>query len=240
MLNGHIGVRTISELALFWDFDGTLIYGEETFLGALSSVLQKNNYQIPNEAIRETLKKGCTWNTPEVSYIEAVGTKWWECLFSHFYALYKKFGVLYEKHNEINLEFKKTILDPATYTVYNDALAVLKKCGEMGFDNYVLSNNFLELSVISEQLGIGAYIKEYIVSSNVGYEKPRAEIFEYARRAANYPEVCYMIGDNPMADIEGGSSAGMTTVLVHAPGDYTADYRCDTLSEIPDILKRRA
>ena len=48
-----------------------------------------------------------------------------------------------------------------------------------------------------------------------GYEKPRREIFKYALSQAGNPEVSYMIGDNPIADYQGGLDAGMIPILVH-------------------------
>ena len=53
------------------------------------------------------------------------------------------------------------------------------------------------------------------MSGAAGYEKPRKEIYEYAIRMAGNPQVKYMIGDNPVADYEGGLQAGTTPVLVH-------------------------
>ena len=45
-----------------------------------------------------------------------------------------------------------------------------------------------------------------------------------------------MIGDNPIADIQGAKAMGMETVLVHRPGPYEADHHCDTLEEILSFL----
>lgn len=89
---------------------------------------------------------------------------------------------------------------------------------------------------VVERLGLGNYFAGYVVSSAVGYEKPCAEIFQRALRAAGDPEICYMIGDNPIADIRGGHEVGMKTVLVHTAGSCEADWSCARLAEIPAIL----
>lgn len=44
----------------------------------------------------------------------------------------------------------------------------------------------------------------YFLSASVGYEKPRREIFGYSILKAGNPEIKYMIGDNPVADYQGG------------------------------------
>ena len=99
-----------------------------------------------------------------------------------------------------------------------------------------MSNNFPELPDVIKGLGLGKYFADYIVSANIGYEKPRIEIFKYALELAGSPDVCYMIGDNPIADIQGGKSAGMKTVLVNNSGSSDADYKCESLVEIPLLL----
>ena len=106
----------------------------------------------------------------------------------------------------------------------------------MGYKNYILSNNFPELPVIVENFGLSEYFSDYIISSNVGFEKPRIELFQHALRIAEYPNLCYMIGDNPIADIQGGKNAGMKTILVHREKNNEADYTCDNLTDILSII----
>ena len=55
-------------------------------------------------------------------------------------------------------------------------------------------------------------------------------------KIANFPDNCYTIGDNPVADIQGGKSAGMKTILVHNDVESAADYSCENLAGIPIIL----
>lgn len=45
-----------------------------------------------------------------------------------------------------------------------------------------------------------------------------------------------MIGDNPIADIIGGKSAGMKSIFVHKDCYSDADYTCKNLSDIPELL----
>ena len=225
------------DAALFGDFDGTRIYGEETFFHALSSALQDHNHPIPTAEIQETLRSGCTWNTPQLSYVDATGQKWWDRLFLHFTGLYNRFHIPSAEYSILNQQFKEEILDAKTYTLYDDALITLQRCRELGFKSYIISNNFPELPRVAEKLGVGALMTGSIISSLIGYEKPREEIFAFARYMADDPNRCYMIGDNPVADIEGGKAAGMTTILVHRQGDFTADYHCHTLSDIPPLLE---
>ena len=114
-------------------------------------------------------------------------------------------------------------------------MAVLEKAKEKGHTNIILSNNFPELEVITDALGITKFFDKLIVSGLVGYDKPRKEIFDIAK--SFYPgEDFVMIGDNPVADIVGGKAAGMTTVLVHKGYDKNADYCFDNLLDICSIM----
>lgn len=63
----------------------------------------------------------------------------------------------------------------------------------------------------------------YFLSSMIGYEKPRKELYSYAYEKAGRPAKAYMIGDNPVADMKGAKSVGMRTVLVHGRGGKYPD-----------------
>ena len=222
--------------ALFWDFDGTLIHPNESFACALKLSLESMEYPTNIIAIREFLHSACSWYKPEVSYEKHTGSKWWEALFTSYDAFYNHNGINKADRKELNRLFKEYILNDKNYALYKDAKEVLQKCKFMGYENYILSNNFPELPTIVEKLELSEYIRDYIVSSNVGFEKPRIELFQYALHIAQYPDVCYMIGDNPIADIQGGKNAGMTTILVHRGKNNQADYSCDNLGELLAII----
>lgn len=223
--------------AIFWDFDGTIIHPNESFFNALLIALKKQKYEIPVEQIRTLLQSVCSWYTPEIAYTDKVGQQWWNALFEKFNLFYAKYDIAETDRRKINADFKRQILDFRSYTLYSDAKSVLTLCIEKGYKNYILSNNYPELPSVIEDLGLSAFFTDYIISSNIGYEKPRIELFQYALRIAEYPDTSYMIGDNPIADLQGGKAAGMRTVLVHRDGHSDAGRRCETLSEIPPLLE---
>jgi len=230
------GRRSILEKALFWDFDGTLVLPDSKWSKSLHEAITYLNYDVSIEEIRSHMLTGYTWHTPELAYPDDTGPKWWDKLFRHFDALYEKHAVTKADAQSINQSLRNQILNCKSYTLYADTIPVLRSCMEMGYKNYILSNNFPELSAVIKDLGLSEYFLEYIVSASVGYEKPRTELFQYALEIAHHPEICYMIGDNPIADIQGGRSAGMKTILVHRDGAFDADDTCDSLSEIPPLL----
>ena len=223
--------------AIFWDFDGTLVHRNNAFFEALKEALQLNNYMIEDADIQAALNIALPWNHWETSYENETGEKWWDRLFSKLDDFYKQHGVL--KVDEVNNAYKKRILSFSSYTVFDDAALVLEHCKKMGCCNYIISNNYPELPLAVEKLGLATYFSGYIISANIGFEKPRLEIFQHAIKVAGNPDICYMVGDNPVADIQGGKDAGMKTILVHSikgSSEY-ADHNCDNLTQIMEIIK---
>ena len=157
-------------------------------------------------------------------------------LFVHFDSFYARYRIPESLSAKINSHLKAQILDAKNYTLYDDAVSVLHACTNMGFKHYMLSNNFPELPLVVRGLGLSKYFVDYIVSAHIGYEKPRAEIFQHALEIANFPKICYMIGDNPVADVQGGKAAGMRTILVHRDVLFDAVHHCRTLSEVSALL----
>ena len=59
-----------------------------------------------------------------------------------------------------------------------------------------------------------------------------------AEEVANVPARIWMVGDNPIADIQGAKGAGWGTVHITKPGHphSGADYTVQSLDEIPKLL----
>ena len=227
---------------IFWDFDGTLSHPGAIWGGVIADVMGEYTDNVSTEIIREHLHTGYTWHTPEIHYAQT-GALWWENMFLHFSKLYEKFGISAEKHCEINAKVRSRIISADTYTLFDGAAEVLRECAKIG-ENYILSNNYPELPDVIKALGIGEYICGYVVSAQIGYEKPHAGIFAHALAVADADpkrDICVMIGDNPKADIMGGKAAGFTTIFAHAtkeekPCEY-ADHYAAAMGDIPDVIR---
>ena len=68
-----------------------------------------------------------------------------------------------------------------------------------------------------------------VVSGQIGWDKPRPEIFAHGMALAGPGARCLMVGDNPVADIQGAQGAGLDAALVHRLQPSTADYQAETL-----------
>lgn len=223
---------------LFWDFDGTLTYSSPLWTTSLLSAINKynTNHEITFNNIRPHMTYGFPWHESESKMI-LVGEAWWEYMFKKFKLLFLSYGLEESIADIASKEVRNIILNPSVYTLYKDATIALEACMRKGFKNYILSNNYPELESTINKLDLSKYFDGYIVSGMIGYNKPQQEIFEYAFDTAKHPDISYMIGDNPTADIEGGLNAGIKTILVHNNNvKSNADYSVETLFDIISLL----
>jgi len=133
------------------------------------------------------------------------------------------------------------ITDPVHFRLIDQADAVLCNLRQAGWRHVMLSNNFPELPKLCDLLGIGQYFEHFIVSAAVGFEKTHPEIFRLALEKTGQPEIRFMVGDNPVADIAGAQAAGIPGILVNRP--YPEDgpaaqpvHRCETLHDLQELL----
>ena len=224
--------------ALFWDFDGTLVYSEHMWSKTVYQVLKDNvpDCMATYEDMRLFIKTCFTWHTPYEDYSQLTGDKWWDFLFQRFSWVYTQFAVPKPLADELAAMIKPEILNIKNYRLYEDTVEVLEKSLEAGYRNYILSNNYPELEQTIAGLGLSAYFSDIIISAKVGYDKPRKEIFNLALEAAGMPEKCLMIGDNVFADVYGAKLAGIQSVLVHSKDESDADFIFDDLKQIQTIL----
>lgn len=218
---------------VFWDFDGTLVHSNplwsNTVYNALKSV--DCNTSVEFSDIRKCMATGFTWHTPDHDYSGITGSKWWDFMINKICSDYISLGVSAEIAKAAAEKVPCFIKNSQNYTLYDDTVEALKKSIALGNKNVILSNNFPDLTDVINALGLSEYFDDFIISAVIGYDKPRKEIFEYAK--SKYPNEEYiMIGDSITADIAGGNNAGMKTVLVHNGFDKRADCCCGSLSEI--------
>ena len=221
---------------IFWDFDGTLVYKNQSFFDSLTVAIADAGYEIQETACRDFLHLACSWNHPQDSYEGRTGELWWEDLLAKTEKFLLEQAVPADSCRSISEAFRKNAVSYA-YRLYDDGEEILACARSKGYRSYILSNNFPELTQTINRLGLQNYFKDVFLSSELGFEKPRSELFREALWRAGNPEQVYMVGDNPQADIAGAGSVGITTIYVHPEGQTPCgDFTCETLSEIKEIL----
>lgn len=222
---------------LFWDFDGTLVHSNSLWSGSIYKALKETvvDSKVTLEMIEPYTSTGFTWYTPENDYLKFVGEYWWDYMNEYFKNIYVSLGFAEEIADVMSKKVREFIKEKENYILYEDTISVLEKVNSLNCKNIILSNNYPDLYDVLEKLQLAHYFDDFVISANVGYDKPRKEIFEYAKGL--YPNAeYYMIGDSIKADITGGKNAGMTTILVHKPFNEIADYCFDTLMPICKLL----
>lgn len=226
------------DMVIFWDCDGTIVHGNESFRDSLVKALFDNGYKITNIEAKEQLRQICSWYFPDKTFVERTDNLWWDDLLNNLSPLLDRKKVPTSMHEKILSDFKYNVIH-FPYEPYEGVADILSYCKTEGYKNYVISSNFPELDNVISKLGWGEYFDGYFLSSLVGYEKPRKELYEYAYVQVGKPISCYMIGDNPVADMKGAKNVGMCTVLVHKNGEKypDTDYSVKNLEEIKEIIK---
>lgn len=235
----------MGEKVLFWDFHGTLtepdsLWSRSLFRAALA-VFPDCGLELAQ--VRACLDNdGFPWHHPERDYRGLANPEaWWDYVNRLFYTTLDRLGFSQDEADRIVPLVRPQLTDPAYFRLIDQAAEVLRDLQLAGWRHIMLSNNFPELPELCEALGIGQYFDQYIVSAAVGYEKPHPEIFRIAYEQSGRPEICFMVGDNPCADIAGAQGAGIPGILVNVP--YLDDgpaaepaHRCEKLSQLAELL----
>ncbi len=225
---------------VFWDFHGTLTtYDENWMQGALFAARKYvPGTALERDVLEANLSANCLpWFTVpsrDTRHLTADGAWWGHCE-GQFVQMYMRCGLSREEAEKAAPGIREFVLDAANYTLRPDAVGTLEALRQRGYKSYILSNNFPELSDIIEKLGLAPLLAGVITSANVGYDKPRREIFDYALEYAGDPAAAVMVGDNPNDDTGGAKAAGLTAVAAFRQAPE-ADYNISALSEILDIL----
>lgn len=231
---------------LFWDFHGTLTKPDNQWVDIALKLADEMFPQmnVSHTEIMKNLSGKCLpwWTYPDRDTRHLMENDgWWKSCEDEFIKMYIASG--FEKHQAEKMAplIRPYVVDITKHRLHDDAITVLSSLKERGYRNYILSNNFPELTQMISDMGLDKYFEGCVVSARVGFAKPRKEIFEYAINLADNPQRCIMIGDNPVDDIKGAKDCGFDTILVNNRypeynEDY-CDYICKTLTDMLDVLK---
>ena len=142
-----------------------------------------------------------------------------------FYDAFLFFGV---DDFELSQVFEHQFLDEILN--YNDlvpgAFEILEYLSAKNYDLHILSNGFQEVTHKKCELsGIKNYFKTITSADEINIRKPHPEVYDYALKKANaQKENSMMIGDDWIADVEGGKAFGLEVVFLDVFNDnYEAE-----------------
>jgi len=142
-----------------------------------------------------------------------------------FYDSFMFFGI---DDRELAQIFEHNFLDEILN--YNDlvegAFELLEYLAGKNYRLHILSNGFKEVTYRKCELsGIKNYFETITSADEIDIRKPHPQVYEYAlNKAGAKKEVSVMIGDDWIADVEGGKSFGMKVIFFDVFNDnYEAE-----------------
>lgn len=226
-----------SQRVIIWDFEGTLAVRPGRFTGALVKAARLCDpvFQGTDDQVRPYLSGAFPWHGKEKRHAFADDADaWWESLQGPSTHALKQLGMREAVAAEAARLARSIYLDSEQWVCLDGALQTLDALSSRGWTHVVMSNFAPELDGIVKALGLSSRIALAFSSGGVGFEKPSKAYFDHVLERISPARAFFMIGDNPEADIEGGRSAGLKTILVGSP-DPSADFSVDRLSAILKI-----
>ncbi|QDZ13790.1 HAD family hydrolase [Humibacter ginsenosidimutans] len=206
---------------VLWDFDGTIAerpgHWSSCMLDALEPVWPQHGHTV--DSLELFLRTGFPWQDTTVDRRHLTEPDaWWAAIDQVVRAAYLRAGVPEQVVDPAVAGVRPRFRDPATWRVIPEARDAISRLSAAGVRQAVLSNHVPELEQIVRALGLSDHFERVFTSAAIGWEKPHPGIFEHALRELGRPGDVWLIGDNPVADVQGATAAGIHAVLVE--GSY--------------------
>jgi putative hydrolase of the HAD superfamily len=205
---------------ILWDFDGTLArrtgFWSDLLVQLLDAELPDHGYEAAQ--FREAMRRGFPWHDWERPHPDVVTSEaWWASLGQVIATILMDAGVKPRVAQQAAAGAARHYLEIAHWEIFADTVPVLTALRDEGWRHAIVSNHVPELPDLVESLGLGDLFEAVLTSGLTGYEKPHPEAFDLGRRALGNPDELWMVGDNPVVDVEGAERAGIRAILVRTP-----------------------
>ncbi len=119
--------------------------------------------------------------------------------------------------------------------LFPDAEPLLRRLRADGFSMGLISNATTRTRRVVEATGLTSYLDPVVISAEVGYLKPRSEIFRIAlARAGVGADEAIHVGDLYEADIVGARNVGMKGLLIDREGT-SGEADCQRISSLLEV-----
>lgn len=223
---------------IVWDFEGTLAVRRGRYTGALEAAAGMADPAFLGMAdnIRPFLSGAFPWHRAELAHAFAGDAEgWWRAILTAAEAALMALGMDRGTAAEVAEHSREIYLDPTGWEIDPQAMPVLAQLSAAGWRHVILSNFAPELPSLVKSIGLSGYMDHVFSSGQIGLEKPSAVLFRHVARVLAPHRACWMIGDNPHADIAGGRAAGLSTILLRPEGPGPG-LSVTELSAIPAII----
>lgn len=205
---------------VFFDAAGTLFEAREPVGHTYARIARRHGVDASDEAVsagfhRAFSQSGGLEFGPgrAAEELRALERHWWRTLVERSFAELGRF----DDFDAFFAELFSYFADPAHWLVAPEAEAALIRLIKSGCKLGVISNFDYRLYRILAGLELRKYFETVTISSEAGYAKPRAEIFQLALslHRANPAEAMH-VGDSPHMDFDAAAGLGMAAVLLEA------------------------
>jgi putative hydrolase of the HAD superfamily len=212
---------------ILWDFDGTLAHRSGLWDVCLLEVLDEHRpgHGVDRGRLRDLLRDGFPWHRPDVAHPELCEPDaWWAHVEALLATAYEGVGIEGEPARRLAGLVRRRYVDPTCgWSLYDDTVPVLERLRSEGWRHAILSNHVPELPALVGGLGLSSLIDVVLSSAVTGYEKPNPKAFELALDRCGRPHEVWMVGDNPVADVEGATAVGIPAILVRSAPNAVPD-----------------
>ena len=147
--------------------------------------------------------------------------------------------------DETIMTASRRVMEPifAIAHLYEDALPVLQKLGEMGVRRVIVSNTpwGCPANLWWEEIarfGLDKQAEAAFFCRDVGWRKPARQIFDYVLEKLRVePQECVFVGDNPRWDLVGPREVGIEAILIDRRGAIK-DSEEKPIESLYDLLTR--
>lgn len=194
--------------AIFFDVGGTLIRPHPSVGAVYASVARRHGIERTADEMEGAFRQ--SWAALKRPGLTVSRKEWWRELV---------FRVLGQENEACFEELYGAFARPDVWQVFPEVEDTLREARTRGLHVGVLSNWDERLRGLLDGLGLARHFDSMTVSCEVGVEKPAAEIFLAALRAAAIgAERAVHVGDSYEEDVRGAEAVGMSAVLVDRQG----------------------
>ena len=124
------------------------------------------------------------------------------------------------------------------YKTYSDTLPALEELKKQSLTLGLISNVAQDMESTYTDLGLQPYLDYKVTSAEVGYDKPRPEIFMAALNKAQVkPEESIYVGDQYDLDIVGARGVGIKAMLIDRNDYFPEITDCPRLRSLKEVVK---
>ena len=229
--------------AVFFDAAGTLFTSVRP-IGQSYALFAKNYGMDVSERALAQRFRICHSSSPPLAFAGVEGDRlkelernWWKELVRNVFSPFGPFEQFDNYFSDLFEFFSRS----EAWSLFDDTRETLVTLRHRGFILSVISNFDSRLFGILDGLGIAHQFDSALISSQVGYAKPDAGIFQAAlTRHKLSPEEALFVGDTPATDVAGARNAGIKGVLLDPRARQQGDFiRIQNLKGVLSLIDHK-